>query len=188
MRTIFLLCILGALIVIATKRNDQTTIEAAMEIGQKAQNLVTEYDKAKEPSRAPRAVENLQVSDSNNNDPFIRQTKETLTKARDTLSRKVEKPEANEKSEQTSKFVAPSLDRDSKALTENSGWTVPKPSQVAIPDITAMPKASVEKIDLGVEPTIKVANIQQPAIDVGQSYDLVKGYYENASRLLEEIK
>ena len=65
---------------------------------------------------------------------------------------------------------------------------MPKPSQVAIPDIPAMPKASVEKHDLGAETTIKVANIQQPAIDVGQSYDLVKGYYENASRLLEEIK
>ncbi len=188
MRTIFLLCILGALIVIATKRNDQTTIEAAMEIGQKAQNLVTEYDKAKEPSRAPRAVENLQVPDSNNNDPFIRQTKEALTKARDTLSRKVKKPETIEKSEQASNLAAPSLDGDSKALTENSGWTAPKPSQVAIPDIPAMPKASVEKHDLGAEPAINVANIQQPAIDVGQSYDLVKGYYENASRLLEEIK
>jgi hypothetical protein len=188
MRTIFLLCILGALIVIATKRNDQTTIEAAMEIGQKAQSLVTEYDRAKETNRAPRAVENLQVPDSNNNDPFIRQTKEALTKARDTLSRKVKKPETIEKSEQASNLAAPSLDRDSKALTDNSGWTAPKPGQVAIPDIPAMPKASVEKVDLGAETTIKVANIQQPAIDEGQSYDLVKGYYENASRLLEEIK
>ena len=188
MRTIFLLCILGALIVIATKRNDQTTIEAAMEIGQKAQNLVTEYNRETEPNRVPSSVENLRIPAGKDNDPFIRQTKEALTKARKTLLKKVKKPDTIEKSEQASNIAAPSLDVDSKALTEDSGWAVPKPSQVAIPDIPAMPKASVEKLDLGAEMTIKVANIQQPAIDVGQSYDLVKGYYENASRLLEEIK
>ena len=188
MRTIFLLCILGALIVIATKRNDQTTIEAAMEIGHKAQSLVTEYDRAKEPRRAPRAVENLRIPDTKNNEPFIRQTMEALAKAEETLSRKVKKPETIEKSDQASNLAAPSLDGNSKAPTENLEWTMPKASQVAIPDIPAMPKASVEKLDLGAESTIKVANIQQPAIDVGQSYDLVKGYYENASRLLEEIK
>jgi hypothetical protein len=188
MRTIFLLGILGALIVIATKRNDQTTIEAAMEIGQKAQSLVTEYNRETEPNRVPSSVENLRIPAAKDNDPFIRQTKEALTKVRKTLSRKVEKPDIIGKSDQASNPAAPSLEGDSKSLRQNSGWTAPKPSQVAIPDIPAMPKASVEKLDLGAESTIKVANIQQPAIDVGQSYDLVKGYYENASRLLEEIK
>ena len=85
MRTLFLLGILGALIVIATKDNNQTAMEAAVEIGQKAQKIVSEYDNEK--------VEETSQTASKKVDPFIRQAKEAIANSKKSSPPEELKPE-----------------------------------------------------------------------------------------------
>lgn len=180
MRTLFLLGILGALIVIATKENNQTAMEAAMEIGLKAQNLVTEHDKAKAVNTIQEKVEETRKTATKKVDPFIRQAKEAIAKSQKGTPRKMPKK------------VTPQISLKSaveeKTPPEKPEWIMPKPRELAMPDIPAMPKSIVEKVELGASSPLELANADPAPVDVGRSYDLVKGYYENASRLLEEIK
>ena len=179
MRTLFLLAILGALIVIANKRDDQTAMEAVMEMGQKAESLAGEYDKAKTVNRAFEKVDETAKEVSEKVDPFIKKTKEAIAKAGESLPRNEPKTDpAFTDTEATNEEISP----------KTPNWVMPESTQTAMPDISAMPKASVEKLDLNTEEPVHVANADTPAIDVERTYDKVKGYYENASRLLEEIK
>ena len=180
MRTLFLLGILGALIVIATKDNNQTAMEAAVEIGQKAQKIVSEYDNEK--------VEETSQTASKKVDPFIRQAKEAIANSKKSSPPEELKPENYKIAEKLVSPVAPKPVVKKIWPPEKPDWTMPKPRKLAIPEIPAMPKAPVEKLNLGTDVAVKVAKVEPTPINVGQSYDLVKGYYENASRLLEEIK
>jgi hypothetical protein len=188
MRTLFLLGILGALIIIATKKDNQTAMEAAMEMGQQAKSLVEEYDKAKVMNKALEKVEEQRKTFTKKVDPFINKTKEAITKASENLPRRLPEPEPRMKAKKVEPPVAPIREVKENPPADMSDWTMPQPRQLAMPDIPAMPKASVEKLDLETKTTVKVASVEPAAIDIGRSYDLVKGYYENASRLLEEIK
>jgi hypothetical protein len=188
MKTLFLLGILGALIVIATKDNNQTAMEAAMEIGQKAQSIVSEYDRAKIVNTVRKKVKETSNTASKKVDPFIRQAKEAIAKSKKDSPRKMSEPENYTITE---KITPPApIKQAVKKITppEEPDWTMPKPRKLAIPEIPAMPKAAVEELALGTNVAVRVAKVEPTSINVGHSYDLVKGYYENASRLLEEIK
>jgi hypothetical protein len=188
MRTLFLLGILGALIVIATKDDNQTAMEAAVEISQKAQKIVAEYDKEKVVNSVLEKVEETSQSASKKVDPFIRQAKEAIAKSKKSSPIGEPKPESYKAAEKIGPPVAPKPVVKKRMPPEKLDWTMPKPRKLAIPEIPAMPKAPVEELDLGTDVAVKVAKVEPVSINVGQSYDLVKGYYENASRLLEEIK
>lgn len=188
MRTLFLLAILGALIVIATKDDNQTAMEAAVEISQKAQKIVAEYDKEKVVNSVLEKVDEASKTASKNVDPFIRQAKEAIAKSKNSTPRKKPKPENYKAAEKVAPPVAQKSAIKKIMPPEESDWTMPKSRKLALPEIPAMPKASVEQHDLGTDVDVKIAKVEPSAVDVSRSYDLVKGYYENASRLLEEIK
>jgi hypothetical protein len=183
MRTLFLLGILGALVVIATKKNDQTAMEAAVEMGKKAQNYVTELEGAKTANKASEILKDLDKKDS-----FIRRTKEVLAKTKEKGHLRTGGAASDKKTKSDSKTIEVKPIVKSQPTPEKPDWKMPKPPEMALPDIPAMPKASVETVSLGTGSPLQLANAERAPVDVGRSYDLVKGYYENASRLLEEIK
>jgi hypothetical protein len=188
MRTLFLLGILGALIVIATKDDNQTAMEAALEMGQKAKSIVAEYDNAKAVNTVMEKVEETRNTASKKVDPFISQAKEAIAKSKINSPLEAPKPETNKATEKTTPPVTLKPAVKKETPSETPDWVMPKSRKLAIPEIPAMPKSPVEELDLGTNVAVKVAKAEPVAIDVGRSYDLVKGYYENASRLLEEIK
>jgi len=188
MRTIFLLGILISLTVIATKRDDQTAMDAAMEFGQKARSLVADYDRTGHVNKALATVEETSKTVGKGLDPFVRQAKEALTKSNQPLPRKTPEPKIIEQAEKTLPPVASKPVAVKKASPKNPEWIMPKARELAMPDIPALPKAPVEELSLEPEPAVQIAKAEPAVIDVGRSYSMVKGYYENASRLLEEIK
>jgi hypothetical protein len=187
MRTIFLIGILGVLIVIATKRNDQTAIDAAFEMGNKAKNIVTEFENGRAQNTQPLSVKESKKSPPKEIDPFIRQTIKALENAQSKLPKKY----VEVKPSMQTKYLSPSIDKkkdDEVTTAKNPSWVIPKPKESTIPEIPATPKAVVQKANLGEGTPLELANADPAPVDVGKSYDLVKGYYENASRLLEGIK
>jgi len=188
MRTLFLLGILGALIVIATKRENQTAFEAVMKIGQKAQNLVSDYDHPEPvPKARDRVVEKVPPV-RKKSDPFTHHSQENPTKLKENTPRKAPEPQAHKLVNANPPFSTPAPLAKENTSPEMPSWIMPKSSVLAGPDIPALPKALVEEADLRSDAAIKIATAEPPTINIGASYDLVKGYYENASRLLEEIK
>lgn len=193
MRTLFLLGILGTLIVIATKKDNQTAMEAAMELGQKAQSIVNEYDKERVVNSVLKRVKETSKTTDDQEDPFNLQITEVIAGSKDISPLKVQEPETNKVAERVTPPVALKLAVKEKTPIEKTPiektqWTMPKPRKQVMPEIPALPKTPVEELDLATDVVVEVAKVKPTAIDVGRSYDLVKGYYENASRLLEEIK
>jgi len=188
MRTLFLLGILGALIVIATKNDNQTAMEAAVEIGQKAQSLVADYDNGNTVNDIIEKAENAGNIVGEKSDPFVRQVKKAIANPKTTLSKNELKFSVEKMAEKTTDPAALIPDANHDASADKQAWVMPKPPQLAIPNIPAIPKAKVEALDIDAEPPVTIAIAEPAPVDVGRSYDLVKGYYENASRLLEEIK
>jgi hypothetical protein len=188
MKTLFLMGILVALVVIATKNEDQTAIEAALEMGHKAQNIVTKFDKTEAPITEPKYKVNPTSTPLKDDNPFIKRTKQAL---------KSYKPKTAKLSDQASQIVTiksasstthQKQENNNAQTVEDSAWSVAKPEKANYPEMPAMPKAVVEQARLGETVPIKLANAQAATVNDEKSYDLVKGYYENASRLLEEIK
>jgi hypothetical protein len=187
MRTIFLISILAVLIIIATKRNDQTAIDAAFEMGNKAKKIVTGIENGRVQNTKPSSVKEVKKLPLKREDPFIRQTVKALESAQSEIPKKHVEKNPSVKIKKVSSLIDQKKDGD-RTKSKNPSWITPKPKEIAIPVIPAMPRAVVEKANLGEGVPLAFANIESSPIGVGKSYDLVKGYYENASRLLEEIK
>jgi hypothetical protein len=188
MRTLFLLGILCALVVIATKRNDQTAIEAALEIGNRAQNMASKYQGATTQEKDVGELEKVKKTVPKKANPFFRQVEKAIAKTEASNPKKPPKAHKNQPEKKTVRPVVQKPNARNKVPQKEPEWTLPKPRQLAMPDIPAMPKSRVDVRDLNAETPVELANAKPAAVDIGQSYNLVKGYYENASRLLEEIK
>ena len=187
MRTIFLISILGVLIIIATKRNDQTAIDAAFEMGNKAKKIVTEMENGRVQNPKLPSVKEVKKLPLKGEDPFIRHTTKTLDSVQSELPKKHVEKKPSMTIKDVSTIVDQEKDGDSTGA-KNPSWITPKPKEIASPVIPAMPRAVVEKTNLGEGAPLELAKAEPAPIGVEKSYDLVKGYYENASRLLEEIK
>lgn len=187
MRTIFLIGILWALIVIATKRNDQTAIDAAFEMGNKAKNILTELKNESFQDTKPSSMEEVNEAPLEVEAPLIRQAIKPIENAQSkTLKKLVEKKKSTEIKDGTALIEQKKDGESSKA--KNPSLIIPKPNEIAIPVMPAIPRTVVEKSNIGEGDPFELANIGPTPVSAGKSYDLVKDYYENASRLLEEIK
>lgn len=188
MKTLFLIGILIALVVIATKKNDQTAIEAALEMGQKAQNIVAEFEPTKTPIVPPLNLSDRTKAPLKEDNSFIQKTKKALEDYKPKSSKPLEQPKRTKIPMEVSSPDPQKQRIETDKSNEKPAWSLPRPQKANLPDIPALPKATVEKVQLDDASHLELANAEPAGIDVGQSYDLVKGYYENASRLLEEIK
>ena len=188
MKTLFLIGILAALVVIATKKNDQTAIEAALEMGQKAQNIVAEFETSKAPVARPSNFKDTAKVPLKEDTSFIKKTKDALKNYKPKSTKPLEQPKQTVVPKEVSSPAAQKQRIETANSKKEPVWSLPRPQKTNLPDIPALPKATVEKVQLNDASTLELANAEPARVDVGQSYDLVKGYYENASRLLEEIK
>ena len=176
MKTLFLLGILVALVVIAFKKPDQTAWDAARELKDKAENAFSGLEKTTVKKHAEKSIQ------------------EALNKAKETL----QTPEAILSSRQNQD----PLSETKKPVQEK---TVPKKyvdTPYAPPSTKPRPvEAEAEKTNTSEWrdiPTIPVLPLNAPPISLPAKDSLVatpetdyadvKVYYENASRLLDEIK
>jgi hypothetical protein len=176
MRTLFLLGIMAALVIIAVKKPDQTAWDAARELGGKAKHVLSE---AKDPVVNVAPLEPLMDS---------------LDRAKMAV-----------KAAPSLKPAPPRLPERSAAVREISRSQSPGPRSSPVPlndQILEKPEVAKDPIvDWSEIPAIPVTPhpIQSPKLppsdvaDVPASkprtdYADVKIYYENASRLLDEIK
>lgn len=172
MRTLFLLGILFALIVIAVKKPDQTAWDAARDIQKQAKEVIAKVE--------PPVVDNLKpLSDSK----VWKGVEETVTKAVKTLK-------ATERPSPTN------IDNKKNSATPIEDWNLdprspaveiaPKPAVSPLPDIQAVPVPPVQLVEKLEKPTISaVTRVRPPAVS---NYVDVKVYYEQANRFLDEIK
>jgi hypothetical protein len=173
MRTLFLLAILSILVAIAVKKPDQTALEAAQELGAKVQDNIPDI-----PSIT-----------GNANEDFTSLEKQ-VSKARssgygkDKVVEKTKKPKKASPTE-TSKPKSATV----RTAEASSSWgrdTLPRPSATDLPDL---PTAPVDPVEVGgLEDDMPSSGRSSPRQTAGEDYGEVKAFYENASRLLAEIK
>jgi hypothetical protein len=172
MRTLFLLGILFALIVIAVKKPDQTAWDAARDIKKQAKEVIAKVE--------PPIVESLKpLSDSK----VWKGVEETVTKAVKTL-KETERPSPANKDD-INETAVPAHNWDSNTRTP-AVETAPKPAVLPLPDIQAVPVSPVRLVEKLDEPTIPPSTrVHPPAVS---NYVDVKVYYEQANRFLDEIR
>ena len=178
MKTLFLLGILGALVVIAFKKPDQTAWDAAREIRNKVENTFLGLEQTAVKTHAEKSIqkaldkakETLQKPDTILS---LRQDKEPLFEIEKLVQEKV----APQKKADTPYAPPPTKPGSEEAETKNtkiSEWQ-------EIPSIPVLPHPiNTPKRPLPVE--------DSPIATSETDYADVKVYYENASRLLDEIK
>lgn len=172
MRTLFLLGILFALIVIAVKKPDQTAWDAARELQEQAKEVIAKAD--------PPIVENLKpLSDSK----VWKDVEKTVTKAVKSL--KATEASSPSNKDDINETAIPAHNWDPNTLTP-AVEIAPKPAVLPLPDIQAVPVPPVQMVERLDEPTIPpLKRVRAPAVS---NYVDVKVYYEQANRFLDEIR
>jgi len=181
MRTLFLLGILATLVVIAAKKPDQTAWEAARELaGMTATAISQSSDLIKESPPEPLPQEPIRET--------WKRISPTFAEDKPGVSTEAESPKPEIK--QPIPSPAPRLaSRSTKPETLKKTPPIPAaPSLDEWPKIPAMPvpPVQIQAIDTPVSAPPPV--IAKPRAVARTNYADVKVYYENASRLLEEIK
>ena len=178
MKTLFLLGILGALVVIAFKKPDQTAWDAARELTDKAENVFSGLEKTTVKTHAEKSIQKA-----------LDKAKETLQNPDTILSSRQDKEPLFETKKPVQEKVVPQKYVDTPYAPPSS-----KPGSVEaeaektktsewpeIPSIPVLPHPiNTPKRPLPVE--------DSPLATPETDYADVKVYYENASRLLDEIK
>ena len=178
MKTLFLLGILAALVVIAFKKPDQTAWDAARELRDKAQNAFSGLEQTAVKTHAEKSIqkaletaketlkqpETILSSRQDEEPPF---TSETPVKEPKQVQRKIDTPYSSSATE-------PRPEEADAENMETSEWP-------EMPSIPVLPHPiNTPKRPLPVE--------DGPVATPETDYADVKVYYENASRLLDEIK
>jgi hypothetical protein len=181
MRTLFLLAILSILVAIAVKKPDQTALEAAQELGAKVQDNIPDIPSITGNANEDFASLEKQISkaleDGNDGSPGY---------GEDKAVEKIKKPK--KASPTGSSKPKPATVRTAEEPASSSGGreTLPRSSVTGLPDLPTVPVDPVEvgELEYG-EPSSDAPTPQRTA---GEDYGEVKAFYENASRLLAEIK
>ncbi len=184
MRTLFLMAILFILVAIAVKKPDQTALQAAQELGARVQ------DKIPEIPDIPAITGNAREDFAN----LEKQTRVALENAKDGSSRfekdtAVEQTKKPKKASPTGSSKPKSATvRTAEAPATSSGGrdTLPRSSVTGLPDL---PVAPIDPVEVGeLEYDEPASGRSSPRQTAGEDYGEVKAFYENASRLLAEIK
>ena len=172
MKTLFLLGILFALVIITVKKPNQTAWDAARDLQEQAQDVIASAD--------PPIVDSLPpLSDSTT----WKNVTDTVTKAAETLNA-TERPSRSNKDDTN----------DTGIPTDN--WNLdphtptveiaPRPAVSPLPDIMAAPVSPVRVVGKLEEPNIPpLPRVRDSA---NSSYADVKVFYEQANRFLDQIK
>jgi len=192
MRTLFLMAILFFLVLIAVKKPDQTAWDAARELGDRVQTVVSEV--REEPAVAPSTGE-----DGDKFADLKRRTQEALDRA---LARRSPLPGSKEtihSGNPGSSPVTPTPMGKPKSVTARKAeapetpigslGSKAKPRSTEPPELPAIPVEPVEAGEIVKDVARPPSQPQaRPSGEVILDYREVKAFYENASRLLAEIK
>ncbi|HJN22422.1 MAG TPA: hypothetical protein QF509_00655 [Rhodospirillales bacterium] len=179
MRTLFLLAILSILVAIAVKKPDQTALEAAQELGAKVQDNIPDI-----PSITGNANEDFTSLEKQVSKALEDVKARSSGYGKDKVVEKTKKPKKASPTE-TSKPKSATV----RTAEASSSWgrdTLPRPSATDLPDL---PTAPVDPVEVGgLEDDMPSSGRSSPRQTAGEDYGEVKAFYENASRLLAEIK
>jgi hypothetical protein len=177
MRTLFLIGILAILVLIATKKPNQTAWEAADGFAENVKiaiGNVRDDPSSSEKKSVVKQVEDA-LSDIKLNEP-VRPSKgvDRSTKRTDVSSGKVQ-----------SKTPTPEISGSEGKLakSDKSKWKFPLPLVPDAPKLPAIPRSPVQVSEIGEDAPAP----EQVASSIN-NYGDVRSFYENASRLLQEIK
>jgi hypothetical protein len=177
MRTLFLIGILAILVLIATKKPNQTAWEAADGFAENVKVAIS--NTRNESSDADKTSVVKQVEDALSeiklNKPIIPQKLESPSKKEtDEGARKVQ-----------SEVPIPKMDsrKEKIANTGNSNLRPSMPYAPEAPKPPAIPRTPVQVSEIGED----VPPPEQVASSI-KDYEEVRSFYENASRLLRDIK
>jgi hypothetical protein len=189
MRSLFLLAILATLVIIAVKKSDQTAWEAAKDLGETVQTTLAD---ASPQTAASNLAENL---------PLNIGVQSTASPKPPSIMYSSRKPDGlNAGTVKTIKDHLKNSTQHEPLLKDYPAKTNPTPTKIATkqpeidwPDMPALPVISVESRKITApnpDQPMPVSAIAEPVKRPSPRADYadVKVYYENASRLLEEIK
>jgi hypothetical protein len=189
MRSLFLLAILATLVIIAVKKSDQTAWEAAQDLGETVQTTLADAN----PQTA--------ASDLAANSPPIADVQNSSSLKPPATVHSSRKPDGLDAG--TVKTIKDHLKNSTQLeslLKEPPAKSTPAPTKIATgqpdvdwPDMPALPVIPVESRKITAPKPGQPTPMGATASPVKRSspradYADVKVYYENASRLLEEIK
>jgi hypothetical protein len=179
MRTLFLLGIMVALVAIASKRSDQTAWDAVRDLGGKAKTIISEVQ---EPAQKlmpsiplPETLPSLSLPGDTSTGTHADGAKTSG------LSRKSDNAPAPDEIRADDRPVKPDLG----GLPHLDDGPLEDTPESAWPELPEIPVAS-HPIQSPKAPTLEASNTR--VTSPGADYADVKIFYENASRLLEEIK
>lgn len=196
MRTLFLLTVLTTLLVFVIKKPDQTFWEAAHGLWEKIEGLASEVAEA--PPVPP--LTGIAEEDFAALQKHVRRALEIDEGSGDFVhgeSLAAEKKGGTDRygtANPVSSFL-PVLPKDNPATSRNvetpesssSGEDIlPAPRVTDMPEVPAIPLAPVDVVEIGKGVTTSSHSRSRSADS--QNFGEVKAYYENASRLLAEIK
>lgn len=191
MKTLFLLGIFATLAVIAIKKPDQTAWDFVQEVASFAKTTTDDVVPGKTEQSADGTPASNETSDSWRN---INRTVATLrSRARDlesAASRIAAPDRENASPERASDKTGPEAVLAPDVPSETAPASPPSSSKVEVlklPEIPRLPETSVKTSgvdDLWMPPAAKINARHEPRQDYGD----VKALYENASRLLDQIK
>ncbi|HEB78994.1 MAG TPA: hypothetical protein ENI79_00775 [Rhodospirillales bacterium] len=197
MRTIFLLTILTTLLVIVTKKPEQTLWEAAQGLWGKVETTASEVAKAPPvPPMTGNAREDFAAlrkrvrralgTGKGPGAPMYGSSQATGSKS----GTERDGPAANPvlSSPMVSSKAKPDTVRNAEMPASSPGGVkvMPRSRITDIPELPAIPVTPVEVGKIGE--SAPLPSLSRPRQAVSPSFSEVKAYYENASRLLAEIK
>jgi hypothetical protein len=189
MRSLFLLAILATLVIIAVKKSDQTAWEAAQDLGETVQTTLADAN--------PQTV----ASELAANSPTNAGVQSSATPKPPSIVHSSRKPDGLDAG--TVKTIKDHLKNSThleSLLKKPPAKSTPAPTKIATgqpdvdwPDMPSLPVVPVESRKIAAPKPDQPKPMGATASPVKRSspradYADVKVYYENASRLLEEIK
>jgi hypothetical protein len=174
MRTLFLICILGALIVIAAKDPGETVFDVANDFAEEASQIVDRGETSKSVSTSIASVLEQPQSDTDSNYSF-----DDIMKDPEFGQGEFEEaPALNEDPPLTASGQSPAVSPEN----EPDGWQGLLPAG-------PVPEMNVAQFPV-FSPDFSATSVPEvsPVLNAQDTYSEVKDYYENASQLLSEIE
>lgn len=175
MRTLFLIGILTILVIIATKKPNQTAWEAAEGFAENAKVAIGDIRDGSNPMGEKNFANQVEdaLSEIKLNKPVESAKDDKKVKVKNISKNKVPVPP-------TSKLASSQSEVSSN---NEEKWKLPSAMVTEVPKLPAIPKSPVVVTEINGE--VPPSGQRAPSM---KGYGEVRSFYENANRLLQEIK
>tara|TARA_B100002052_G_C15807709_1_gene564335 strand:- start:394 stop:918 length:525 start_codon:yes stop_codon:yes gene_type:complete len=174
MKTLILIGVLFALVLIATKKPDQSAFDAAQELMNKSRSIVPKIDEYASRTTHPGHSRSKAV------------TSPRSYKAYDNLPNSFPSTSTRPENDHEPGFKPFELEKLGSLEIEKAEIIASPANQPK--SLEALPEISISALPEPVTAQPETNVFQQQKLRADVNYDDVKAYYENAARLLEEIR